>query len=104
MPQDEQAPKPEVTARGDVPIAVPDFYADNLTLGMGYSGINILFQRTDIQGSPPIPTVIVRCSPQTAVLLGGLIRKVMREYEKQFGPFGVPRDLMERLGLSEADL
>ena len=69
---------------------------------LGYGNVNILFQRSALQQAV-VPTVLVRLSPQTALILGKLLQHAIAAYEDRFGPLPVPEALLAELGLSEQE-
>ena len=86
---------------------VPDTYADSVMFEVSVYGVTLEFgqsqkPRPNVQGRVPhLPRVRVHMSPQHAKVMAKLLVKNMRQYEEQVGTIGLPKELLDDMGIEE---
>lgn len=81
--------------------SVPDVYAEGVAVQIGYTSIGLVFNR--VTNHPPriTPVAVVRMSLQQALVTTQILRKALKDYEKNVGPLQVPHALLAELEIDE---
>lgn len=100
----DDVPAPVNVTRTSPPATetVPDVYADGVSIQAGYAGVALIFNRTAGDPPAPVPVAVVRTSPQQALVLVQLLRKVLRTYESDVGKINLPDDLYDALEIDRS--
>lgn len=80
---------------------VPDIYADGAGLLAGLFGFSIVFTRSGNDPLAPTPLVVVRMSPQQALVLARQLTRVVGLYEDQIGKITLPEAFLQSLGVAQ---
>ena len=81
--------------------SLPDIYADGVTVQAGYAGFTLIFSKSSSDPAPPVPVGIVRMSPQQALVMTQLLRKILKSYEGDIGKISIPEALFDALEIEK---
>ena len=91
------------------PDPVPDFYADAFQVTVTPFGVNMTFSLRDPHPSPArqVPgtdVARIRMSPEHAKIVGMMLTRQIRDYERQSGiKIAIPSQVYAQLGIAEED-
>jgi hypothetical protein len=79
--------------------APPDLYADALEIGAGAYGLVFRFGLATQSPGDQKLVATIRMSPQHALVMYQILKRNLREYEKQVGKINLPDELFDEMGL-----
>ena len=94
----QQPEKPEVLPIPNDP-DVPDVYAEGVYLYVTYNSFIFTFNKALGKQPANSPVAVVRMSPQQAFLMMQILRKSLKEYERDVAKFVVPDQLLKSMGI-----
>src|SRR4030042_3373895 len=78
-----------------------EYYVDSLNISTQLYGSTLFLGKTRPPDGKPLVVSIVKCSPQMLKVLGLIVDKNVRNYEREIGPISLPKQLLHNLGLEE---
>ena len=86
----------------------PDVYADQFIVTIGLLGVAMSFLRMPPHpnpGQPPQPTpqAVVRTSLEHAKIIAMLLRRQLKNWERENVDIAIPHNVLNTMGLSEED-
>lgn len=81
--------------------SVPDVYAEGVSIQIGYTSVGLIFNHITRQPPEVTPVAVVRMSLEQALVTTQVLRRALRDYQKNVGPLRIPQALMDQLDIDE---